>query len=165
MRIRIGPLLAVSLGAFAAVGCDERTLEGCGPNDKPSAAPAAAPAQPEPRLSCPGNPDNWVPSKQRQGPTRLAEVQAAAEATQKAYPHRFNGDKLIGECHASASLFFDELAKELRRRGVCAWTGPDAIHPASTVPGIAEEYHIITYGGCTLWPASRNNYKGDWVIR
>lgn len=164
MRPRFGPLLALSLAAFAAVGCDEHTLEGCGPNDKP--APAAASPEPsKPTLACNSNPDNWVPSKQRQGPTRLAEVQAAAEAVRKAKAPRFNGDKLLGECHAAATLFFDDLKDELRRRGLCAWTGPDAIHPASTVPGIAEEYHLITYGSCTLWPASRNNYKGDWVIR
>lgn len=164
MRIRFGPLLALSLAAFAAVGCDEHTLEGCGPYDKPVPAPPAA-KPPAPGLSCNSNPDNWVPSKYRQGPTRLREVQEAAEATQQALPYLFEGDKLIGECHDSATIFFAELTKELRHRGLCAWPGPDAIHPASTVPGIAEEYHIITYGGCTLWPASRGNYKGDWVIR
>lgn len=164
MKIRSGPILALCLGAFMAVGCEEQTLEGCGPNDKPSPA-AAAPARPEPSISCNSNPDNWVPSKYRQGPTRLREVQEAAEATQKALPYLFDGDKLVGECHESANIFWAALTKELRHRGLCAWPGPDAIHPASTVPGIAEEYHIITYGGCTLWPASRGNYKGDWVIR
>lgn len=162
MRTRVGPLWALCLAAITAVGCEEHTLEGCGPNDQPSAAP---PARAEPSISCGGDPDDWVPSKQRQGPTRLAEVQDAAEAVQKELRYLFEGDKLVGECHESANVFFAALTKELRRRGLCAWPGPDAIHPASKVPGIAEEYHLITYGGCTLWPASRNNYKGDWVIR
>jgi len=163
MRIRFGPLLALSMVAFAAVGCDEHTLEGCGPNDKP--APAAAPAPSKPTLACNSNPDDWVPSKQRQGPTRLAEVQAAAEAVQTQLSDMFEGNRLKGECHASATVFWAAMTKELRSRGLCAWPGPDAIHPASVYPGIAEEYHLITYGGCTLWPASRGNYKGDWVIR
>jgi len=163
--MKLGALLALSLISVMAVGCDEHQVSGCGPYDKPSAnPPAAAPAK-GPSLSCNSNPDNWRPSAKRQGPTRLVEVQAAAEAAQASLPELFNGDRLVGECHASANLFWAAMTKELRQRGICAWPGPDAIHPASTVPGIAEEYHLITYGGCTLYPATRNNYKGDWVIR
>lgn len=164
MSIRGGPVWALGLAAFMAVGCDEHALEGCGPYDKPSPPETAAPSS-KPGLSCPSNPDNWVPSRERRGPTRLAEVQAAAEAAQKSLPLLFDGDKLVGNCDESANVFWAALTKELRSRGLCAWPGPDAIHPASVYPGIAEEYHLITYGGCTLWPASRNNYKGDWIIK
>ena len=162
-RMNAGFLLALGLVAAMAVGCDEHALEGCGPYDQPK--PEAPPAPTTPSLSCNSDPDNWVPSRERRGPTRIAEVQAAAEATKKSLPQLFNGDKMNGECHSSAAQFFVALSKEMRRRGLCAWPAGDAIHPASTATGIAEEYHIITFGGCTLWPASRNNYKGDWIIK
>jgi hypothetical protein len=163
MKMKTWALLNLCLVAGMAVGCDEHALAGCGPYDQPK--PEAPPAATMPSLSCNSNPDNWAASPERRGPTRLAEVQAAAEATQKSLPNLFDGDKLVGDCHASANIFWLALTKEIRSRGICAWPGPDAIHPASTVPGIAEEYHLITYGGCTLWPASRNNYKGDWIIK
>lgn len=162
MTMKGAALALLCLAAVMAVGCDEHQLSGCGPNDKPAPSP---PAPSAPGISCASNPDNWVPSPDRRGPTRLREVQAASEAAQQSLPDLFNGDKLVGECHASATVFFAALTKELRARGLCAWPGPDAIHPASTYAGIAEEYHLITYGGCTLYPASRNNYKGDWIIR
>lgn len=161
--MKFGSFLLFGLLAAMTVGCDEHQLEGCGPGDKPAAS--ETPAQKLPGIKCDSNPDNWAPSPQKRGPTRLDEVQAAEDAVVKQLPDLFNGNKLVGQCDASANIFFAAMVKELRSKGLCAWPGPDAIHPASTVAGIAEEYHLITYGGCTLWPASRNNYKGDWIIK
>lgn len=163
MKMKAGALAILALLAGMTVGCDEHLVEGCGPGDKPKAE--KPPAQQLPGIRCDSNPDDWSLSPQRRGPTRLNEVQAAAEAVQKAMPELFKDNKLVGECHASATLFWAAMVKEIRSKGLCAWPGPDAIHPASTVAGIAEEYHLINYGGCTLWPASRGNYKGDWVIK
>lgn len=157
--MKAAALAAACLASVLAFGCGQQNMEGCGP------AVPVAPAPPAKGLSCPGNPDHWVPSPTRKGPTRLAEVQSAAEAVHKANAALFDGDKLKGECHSSAPVFFAALSQELRSRGLCAWPAGDAIHPVSTEKGIAEEYHLITFGGCTLWPASRNNYKGDWIMK
>jgi hypothetical protein len=162
MKRPFGALLAAGFALAALVSCQPPSSDGSGTSGCSPATPAA-PAKP--KVSCPSNPDNWVPSTSRHGPTRIAEVEAAVAEVRKAHPEFFHGDKLIGECHAAAPAFFTALAAELRANGLCAWPAGDAIHPASRVQGVAEEYHLVNFGGCQLWPASRNNYKGDWIIR
>ncbi len=150
-------ILAITIGGCINVNPPNPDVT---PTPIPTAIPTVAPPTPPPFYCAVPNWGNPV------GKTATASELANIEFNIVAVQSRLGtiGSILPGDCETAARLYYDSLVAGLAQRNICSYNGGDAIHVAFRNGTRATEHHLINFGGCRVYAASSDNYRGDWDL-